>query len=241
METSQNKLKDAMKAAMAPLRPTLSDELKAMSEDLLRRAVEILTDLAAIRRVREMGYVDEFKVTISVSDPVAQELKHLASECTVALPALPEVTGGGPLPSSDIPFPASQEVIGVTVLGQRKSEPATDDDIDLEDEELDEEPSAIRFLPPAREYKDGMMPPGPEVERILPPKESTHIVLAFARGHRNLFSFKQFRVEMASVLPAKFLSSGVYSVVKRMVKSKHLRKTQTRGVFQLYAKYARKK
>lgn len=240
METSQYKLKDAMKAAMAPLRLTLSDELKAMSEDLLRRAVEILTDLAAIRRVREMGYVDEFKVAISVSGPVAQELKHLASECTVALPTLPEVTGGGPLPSSDIPFPASQEVIGVTVLGQRKSEPATDDDIDLEDEELDEEPSASIYLLPAHEYKDGM-PPGPEEDRILPPKESTHIVLAFARGHRNLFSFKQFRIEMALVLPAKFLSSGVYSVVKRMVKSKHLRKTQTRGVFQLYAKYARKK
>jgi len=212
-----------MEAATEQLRLTLSDELKAMTEDLLRRAVEMLTDLAAIRRVREMGYVDEFQVDISVPSPVAQELNHLARECTIAEPSLPGVTGGGLLSA-------------VTTTTD-----AEDNDIELDDEELDKEPSAVRFLPPACEYKDGMMPLGPEVDRSLPPWESTHIVIAFARGHRNLFSLNMFKAEMASVLPAKFLSSGVYSVVKRMVKSKHLKKTPTRGMYQLYARYAVKK
>jgi len=179
--------------------PTLRDDLRIVSDELMSRATELLADLAAVQRVRGMPYAEQLRISAPATPS--------GMEAEIVKP-----TGEH----------ASGEVIGITVHPSGST--------------------AVEAAKSKPKLSKGKVQKQPKRVRSNAAQAEAHkkTIISFARNHGNVFIVAVFKREMVAELPAKYLEVGVYSVIRRMVQSKYLKRTSAKGVYHLYARYAKK-
>lgn len=190
---------------------TLRDELRTVSDELMSRATELLTDLAAVQRVRGMPYAEQLRISAS------------------AMPGGME--GEVVKPSGEH---ASGELIGVTIHteGSTTAKAAA---AKVAKRKLKLSKGKVR-APKIRTQVHSKRARSTAAQA----KARREAIINFAREHGNTFVLSEFKKEMVAELPHKYLTVGIYAVIRRMVRSKYLKRGSTKGVYRLYAKYAKR-